>query len=172
MIIDKDLIFSGYYKLEKLIIKSKKGKEFEREFFKNKNGVGAILYDVNLEKYVFVKQFRLAPNSEILEVVAGSIEVGKTPLDAIKDEVLEETGYLCDSITKISDFFVSPGAVSEKVDLFYIEVSNKVGDGGGLEQEDEEIDIVYMDKNQLFSYEFKDAKTIIGVNYVKNNLYI
>ena len=56
---------------------------------------------------------------------------------------------------------------TEVITIYYCEVSEKIHEGGGLEGED--LEIVEMDLNEVLSTRFRDAKTIIGVNYISQN---
>ena len=167
MITEKIKLYNGYYNLNKLIIRKKSGKKTSREFLKNKDGVAAIVYDKNLDKYIFVSQWRPCLENYMTEIVAGSIEMNETPEQAIEKEILEEIGYKCDSIKYLTKCYVSPGVLSELIHVFYVEVSEKIADGGGLESELEEIDIVYMTKSEMLSSEFIDAKTLLAINMIK-----
>jgi ADP-ribose pyrophosphatase len=173
MITEKINKHSGYHTLDELIIKKKSGEKVSREFLTNKNGVCALVYDIIKKKYIFVSQWRPCSEDYMIEIVAGSIELGETPEQAIKKEVLEEIGYECDSIKFLSKCYMSPGVISEFVSIFYIEVSNQITIGGGLESESEEIDIIYLTKDELLNYEFLDAKTQLSIslsmNLINNN---
>lgn len=162
-------LFDGYYKIDKLTINTNDNQTIHRELFINKNGVGAIVYNTILNKYILVKQWRIANKKPLIEIVAGSIEYNPTPIQAIKTEILEEIGYTCDKIIPINNFYVSPGAITENVSLFYVEVSNQINNGGGNPLENENIEIIYMTKEELFNTTFFDAKTIIAVNHIKYN---
>lgn len=164
MISEKIKLYSGYHNLYELIIQKKSGKKTSREFLNNKDGVAAIVYDKKLDKYIFVSQWRPCLENNMIEIVAGSIEIGETPEQAVKKEVLEEIGYNCDSIEYLTKCYVSPGVLSESIHIYYIEVSDKVSEGGGLESELEEIDIIYMTKSEMLNSEFIDAKTLLAVN--------
>jgi ADP-ribose pyrophosphatase len=50
-----------------------------------------------------------------------------------------------------------------------MEVSKKIGAGGGVPGELEEIDTIEMDREELMTTRFKDAKTIIAVNWARYN---
>ena len=167
MISQKIKLYSGYHDFNELIIQKKSGKKTSREFLKNKDGVAAIVYDKNLNKYIFVSQWRPCLEDYMTEVVAGSIELGETPEQAVEKEVLEEIGYKCDSIKYLTKCYVSPGVLSELIHIFYVEVSEKISEGGGLESELEEIDIVYMTKSEMLNCEFIDAKTLLAINMIK-----
>lgn len=145
MILKRDIKFSGYYQLEELTIKQKTNNIVKREFLRNKDGVAAIVYNTKIDKYIFISQWRPCYEKEMIEVVDGSIENNETPIEAIEKEVLEEVGYKIDKIKKINSFYVSPGVVGEKVHLFFVIVSEKVSDGGGNKEENEELDVIYYD---------------------------
>ena len=55
-------------------------------------------------------------------------------------------------------------------DIKSSEVSKQVAEGGGLEEESEEIEIVELSREEVIATRFMDAKTIIGVLYIKNNM--
>lgn len=166
---NKKILHKGYYQLEELKLETKDGEIIERELFKNKDGVCAIVYNKNTDKYIFVNQWRLSLEGDMIEVVAGSIEKGETPKDAIRKEVIEETGYDPITIFHIRDFYVSPGAITEKVSLFFVEVENKISDTLGAEGEHEDIELVKMSFDEVIDYHFIDAKTIIASMYIHLN---
>ena len=62
----------------------------------------------------------------------------------------------------MNDYFVSPGYSTEKIKIYYCEVSEKIGEGGGLATEDENIEIIKMNKNEFLQYQFNDGKSIIA----------
>jgi ADP-ribose pyrophosphatase len=105
----------------------------------------------------------------MLEIVAGGLDRDETPELAIKREIREETGYDVLELELITSFYVSPGGTSERVHLFYAEVSGtsatdgrSFGTGG-----DEDIAVVELSSQQLWE-EFTggrllDGKTIIAL---------
>src|SRR5262249_28300157 len=68
----------------------------------------------------------------ITEAVAGMIAPGETAEQAIIRETLEETGYRINKPELICKFFSSPGGTSERIFLYFSEVSevDRVGAGG------------------------------------------
>jgi ADP-ribose pyrophosphatase len=85
----------------------------------------------------------------------------------MKREIDEEIGYKTDSIKLLDEFYSTPGGTNEVLTVYYSEVSEKISEGGGLENED--IDIVEMDLDEVLTTRFRDAKTIIGINYIREN---
>jgi nudix-type nucleoside diphosphatase (YffH/AdpP family) len=171
MIINRDIKYKGYYQLDDLSIMTKKEKLISRELLLTKDGVGALVYDTKLDRYVLISQWRPCLDKTMVEIVGGSIdEKGGDPIEAIKKEVEEEIGYKTDNLLFIDDCFVSPGSTTEFVKVYYIEVSEKTCSGGGSEIEDEELDVVYMTREELLTTKFYDAKTIIAINWLKCKL--
>ena len=60
---------------------------------------------------------------------------------AIRREAEEETGYRVDSVTRIGEYFMSPGSVTERVAFFAAPYTAhlRVSEGGGLAGDGEDI---------------------------------
>lgn len=168
MVSNRQTKYKGYFKIDELIIKNSKGKEVKREVMVKKDAVASIVYDTIKKKFIFVSQYRPGSNSNLLELVAGTLDVpGEDPRECMSREIDEEVGYKVDSIKLIDECYMSPGAITEVITIYYCEVSEKINEGGGLESED--LEISEMDLDEVLSTRFKDAKTIIGVNYIIQN---
>jgi len=167
---------SGHFKIEDLTVKLG-DKEIKREVFKRPNAAAALVYNTETKKYLFVEQYRAGAEGVMIEIVAGTMEENEKSQDTIKREIAEELGYKVDTMLHISDFYVSPGANTEICALFYVEVSEKIGDGGGVDDEYirvVEVDDLGMSGNLFFEipengdvtppYKLIDAKSIIAVN--------
>lgn len=70
---------------------------------------------------VLVEQYRPPMGRVTLEMPAGSIDDGETPAAAVKREVLEETGFLCEKWYQISPFRLMLNR-EDVVDYFFIGV--------------------------------------------------
>jgi nudix-type nucleoside diphosphatase (YffH/AdpP family) len=146
--------------------------------FERGNSVAAVMYNKVTEKLIFINQFRMPAYTRgegwIIEIVAGSMAEGEESLTTMVREIEEETGYQVTNPEFITSFFSTPGACSEKVDLYYAEVTpdQKTQKGGGLEEEGEDIEIIELTLNEaqakIKTGEIIDAKTIIGVLWFKN----
>ena len=153
-----------------MTIKTKSGKDVKREVMVRKNAVAALVYDKSTKKYIFVSQFRPGSSTDIIEIPAGVLDHGdEDKRDAISREIEEEIGYKSDSIKLIDECYISPGGTTEMITIYFVEVSEKIGEGGGVASEDEEIDIIEMSRQEMETTRFKDAKTIIAVNWAKYN---
>lgn len=162
MIKNKERVYNGFINVDKAEVETKKGETVYREVTERGDAVCAVVYNPKSNSIVLVNQFRVGSNKEMLELVAGSLKPGEDPMDCMVREILEETGYETKTIEKISEFYMSPGGSSEKMYLFYAIVGDKVSEGGGLEEEHEEIDVIEMPANKFKTYVFNDAKTFIG----------
>jgi nudix-type nucleoside diphosphatase (YffH/AdpP family) len=156
--------------------------ETVRFVFERGDSCAAVIYNTVSEKLIFTNQFRLpvfmrTGSGWILELVAGSISQGESPEDTMIREVEEEIGYEVQKTTHIGSFFVSPGGTTERIHLYYIEVSpdQKVFEGGGLVEENEDIQIAEFSPTEAIrkvnQQEIVDAKTIIGIQWFKEHAY-
>ncbi|QBN20059.1 GDP-mannose pyrophosphatase NudK [Flavobacterium nackdongense] len=152
----------------------------KREVYDRGNGAGILLYNRQQKTIILTRQFRLPSylngnkTGMMVEVCAGLLDQDH-PEQCIIRETEEETGYRIKSVQKILETFMSPGAVTEILHLFVGEydTSMKVHDGGGLEHEQEEIEVIEMPFEEAYAMiatgEIKDAKTIILLQYAKIN---
>ena len=65
-----------------------------------------------------VKQYRHAAQDYILEIPAGTLENGETPEESAYREVEEEIGFRAGKMEKLTEFYVSPGFLTEKMHGF------------------------------------------------------
>ncbi|PID67282.1 MAG: DNA mismatch repair protein MutT [Fusobacteriales bacterium] len=114
---------------------------------------------------IFVKQYRPAIEKEILEIPAGIVEKGEGIREAALREFEEETGYKANKIEKIFTYYGSPGLNSSQFHIFYATELTKTKQHL---DENEFLEIVKIPINEIDITSFEDAKTIIGINYIKN----
>lgn len=152
-------------------------KSVTHEVYGKSDGVAVLLYNTNTKNVILTKQFRspvyvATNNGESIELIGGAIDNNETPTKAAIRETEEEVGYKVDKLTKVSTVFLSPGIVKEKVYLFIGEYdeSNKTENGGGVFNEDEEIEVLEINFNKALQMikneEIVDARTILLLQYV------
>lgn len=165
--LNRKIVYDGFFKLFKITYEDD-GQTFDREVFVTGNAVAALLYDTQKDKFIFVKQFRPAVDQDMLELVAGLLDKeGESPEEAIAREIEEESGYAVDKLEHVLNFYPSPGAFAEKLHIYFAEVSRKIGEGGGAENENEKIKLVELTKAELQEKSFDDAKTLIAVQWAR-----
>lgn len=182
-ITNREIKFEGSnnFKIEEITLQ-KGDKEIKRQVFDRGNAIAALVYNTETKKFIFVEQYRVPVEGVLLEIVAGGIEENEKPQDAVKREIAEELGYKVDKITHIKDFYVSPGGNREITALFYVEVSEKISEGGGVDDEDikivEAVDLglngnvifeMFDDGRIVPPYQMIDAKSIVAINWWVGN---
>ena len=150
----------------------------KREVYDRGNGAAILLYNTKEKKVLLTRQFRLPTylngnqTGMMIEVCAGLLDQDN-PEQCIIRETEEETGYRISKVDKVMETYMSPGAVTEILHLFVGEYneSMKVSDGGGLEHEQENIEVMEMSYDEAYamiaSGEIKDAKTILLLQHAK-----
>lgn len=131
------------------------------EFFHRHRKPDAVAIIATTENHlILVSQKRPAHDLLILEIPAGLIDPGETPVDTAKRELMEETGFKSKNIRQvIDDVTVSPGICTET--LYFVKATDckKVGKGGGLAEENEHINIILAPLNDLDNFLKEQKKT-------------
>jgi ADP-ribose pyrophosphatase len=145
--------------------------------FERGDSAAALVWNRESQTMILIDQFRYPTYEKgpgwITEVVAGVLGKDEKPEKTIHREIVEETGYDAKKIDYISTFFVSPGGSSERIFLYYAEVTNKdkVSEGGGVATEHEDIRVNEYPwpevQKMLDAGEIIDAKTIIALMWFK-----
>lgn len=165
-ITDRKIAYDGHYKLSLLMVQDG-NKQLKRERFEPGKAVAALVYDTQQQQYLLTRQFRIGAEADMLELAAGMIDGTEEPAEAIRREIHEELGYEVDYLEQIVRMYPSPGASAETITVFYAEVSRKTGQGGGLAEENERIEVVSFSWDNLLAQHFDDAKTIIAVQWAQ-----
>ncbi|CAM3986119.1 GDP-mannose pyrophosphatase NudK [Flavobacterium weaverense] len=177
-----ELLSDNWYVLNKVTFDYQKKDESwitqKREVYDRGDGAAILLYNSNTKTVLLTRQFRLPSylngneSGMMIEVCAGLLDKDN-PEECIIRETEEETGYRISKVEKIMESYMSPGAVTEILHLFVGEynASMKVSEGGGLESEQENIDVLEMSYdvayNMISTGEIKDAKTILLLQHAK-----
>lgn len=75
MLSNRETKYKGHFKLDELTVKTRSGKEVKRELLVKKDAVAAVVYNTKTKKYIFVSQWRPGSNSELIELVAGTLDI-------------------------------------------------------------------------------------------------
>lgn len=185
-IVQTEILSDNWYTLRKItydyLESDGNWKTYYREAYDRGNGATILLYNKGQKTVILTKQFRLPTfingneTGMLIEACAGLLDKDNAE-DCIRRETEEETGYLISDVRKIFEAYMSPGSVTEMLYFFVAEYSKdmKVHEGGGVEHEQENIEVLEMNIQQAMSMiengEIKDGKTIMLLQYAKlNNL--
>ncbi|MEM7551827.1 MAG: GDP-mannose pyrophosphatase NudK [Bacteroidota bacterium] len=180
--LSRELLSDHWYTLEKVTydfqLNNGNWQTQTREAYDRGNGATILLYNKEKVTVILTSQFRLPTylngneSGFLIEACAGLLDKEK-PEDCIKKEVEEETGYRLEKVEKIFESYMSPGSVTEILYFFIAEYSEdmKVSKGGGLETEQENIEVIELPFSKAFdmikSGEIRDGKTIMLLQYLK-----
>jgi GDP-mannose pyrophosphatase NudK len=181
-ILKTEILSDNWYTLRKITYQYIKAdgtsQTQSREAYDRGNGATILLYNKAQQTVILTRQFRLPTfvngnaTGMLIEACAGLLDKDN-PEDCIRRETEEETGYKVTDVRKIFEAYMSPGSVTEILYFFIAEYSKamKVTEGGGLEQEEENIEVLelHIDEamRQITTGEIKDGKTIMLLQYVK-----
>lgn len=65
-----------------------------------------------------IRNYRAAVGQTLLELPAGTLEPDEDPLQTAVRELEEETGYRAEAVQPLSQFFMSPGILNERMHLY------------------------------------------------------
>src|ERR1700748_338707 len=151
-----------------------------KEVYNNGDAATILLYNKSRQTIILTRQFRMPPylnkseDGMLIESCAGKLE-DETPEACIIREVKEETGYSITEVHKIFEGYTSPASLTERIYCFVApyDSSMKTGEGGGLKEEDEEIEVLELSYEEAFGmmYEgmIQDIKTLLLLQYLKSN---
>ncbi|MGW7238504.1 NUDIX domain-containing protein [Streptomyces sp. NPDC054804] len=146
----------------------------ERETHDRGNGATLLLYDAEHETVLLTRQFRFPvyvnghPDGMLIETPAGLLDAeDEHPEQAVRREVVEETGHTVGAVQHVFDVYMSPGSVTERISFYAAAYTpaTRTHEGGGLDEEGEDIEILELPFQQALQMirtgEIADAKTIM-----------
>ena len=177
-----EILSSNWYTLKKVTYgyRKKDGtvQVQSREAYDRGNGATILLYNAEKNTIILTRQFRLPTyingntTGMLIETCAGLLDLDN-PEDCIRRETEEETGFKVTEVRKVFEAYMSPGSVTELLYFFVAAYENhmKVHDGGGMEHEQEDIEVLEFSFNDALkmieSGEIKDGKTILLIQYAQ-----
>ncbi|HEX6126060.1 MAG TPA: NUDIX hydrolase [Pyrinomonadaceae bacterium] len=137
--------------------------EYKREIVVHKGS--AVIVPVFEDGTVaLVRQYRHAAGDYLLEICAGTLNEGEDPKSGAIRELEEEIGVTAGNIEKLTEFYVSPGFLTEKMYVFL------ATDLTETQQNLEEDELLTIERHafptlieMIHSGEIEDAKTMVGI---------
>lgn len=178
---DVQVLSDNWYVLRKLTFELRRRdggwQTQSREAYDRGNGAVLLLFSPTRRTVVLTRQFRLPAfingggDGYLIEACAGLLD-GDDPETCIRREAEEETGYRVRTPRKVFEAFMSPGSVTERLHFFVAEyeVEDRVMEGGGLQGEGEDIEVIEMPLQEALQGvadgRIQDAKTIMLLQHV------
>ena len=162
-VISSEQIYSGKI-FEVSLDRIREGEiEYEREIVSHDGS--AVIVPVFADQTVaLVKQYRHAAEKYLWEIPAGSLEKGENPEEGARRELEEEVGATAGKLELLTEFYVSPGFLSEKMFVF---LATDLTETAQNLEADELIELERFTFDQAFEMirakEIQDAKTIVGL---------
>ncbi|MBI3306808.1 MAG: NUDIX hydrolase [Candidatus Omnitrophica bacterium] len=164
----RKVIFSkGPVHLVDCDVRMKNGKILSRQVLEHPGSV-VIIPKAARDQYFLVRQFRFAVRDWLWEFPAGGIDEGESLEDGAMRELMEEIGFRPRQLTKLFDFFPTPGISGERMHLYLAEdLVPQYAQG----DEDEEIEVRKFSSREIEAMirrrKIIDAKTIAGFLYLQ-----
>jgi ADP-ribose pyrophosphatase len=139
------------------------GSTAEREVVVHRGAV-ALLPMVDRDHVCLVKNYRYTVGRTLWEVPAGTIDAGESPDNTAPRELTEETGYVAGRITRLAEWLVSPGVMTERMYLYLCE---DLTPGPTSHQPDERLEPVVVPWSEAVAMvddgRIEDAKSMLAV---------
>ncbi|XVG95157.1 NUDIX hydrolase [Eubacteriales bacterium KG127] len=135
------------------------------------NGGAVILPLLENKHVVMIKQYRKPVDREVLELPAGKIDNGETPLEAAKRELKEETGFIAGNLKFLTKMLPTVGYSEE---ILYLYLAQDLIPGETNLDENEDIDMVtyHIDDltDMILNGKIHDGKTQVAILMAKEML--
>jgi nudix-type nucleoside diphosphatase (YffH/AdpP family) len=182
----KRYLLEDFFKVEEVYLRFERfngemSRRVRRLSLQRGDSVAILIYNLTTEKIILIDQFRYPTyqngNGWVIETIAGMVNPEELPKQTARRETQEETGLNINAFEHIATFYLSPGGSSERIFLYYSEVSGEQAEyakTGGLLHEGEDIKVLELFLEEALakirSGEIMDAKTIIGIYWLENRL--
>jgi ADP-ribose pyrophosphatase len=139
------------------------GRVRERSVVRHPGAVALVAIDAE-GRWLLVRQYRHAAGRWLLEVPAGTLEVGEAPETTAARELREETGFAADQLERLGGTWMAPGFCSEFIHFF---LATGLRPAPLPQDEDEDLsDPVALTLDEVWaaieSGEIEDAKTVVA----------
>lgn len=181
---EREVGFNSFLRVDKLLLKHRLfaggwSELIRREISIRPEAVGVLLFDPARDEIVMVRQFRVGGITNgaqpwMLELVAGMVEHEESHENVARRETQEESDCEIIALTRICDYYNSPGVSDEKVTLFCGKIdSSKAGGVHGLAEEHEDIEVIVLSYDDAISAlrdgHINNAMSIIALQWLALN---
>ena len=161
--LSRELVYDGsFLKVFRDQVELGNGKQATREWVHHP-GAAAVIPLLETGEILLVRQYRYALGRETLEIPAGKIDPGESPLACAARELREETGLFGGEFEPLGCFATTPGFTNEEIHLF---LSRHSSWGTAVPDQDELLNLVLLPRDEVFAQikdgRIQDAKTMIA----------
>ncbi len=141
------------------------GRKGKREIVEHSGAVAILPIDEQYRVWL-VRQYRKAVGQVLLEIPAGTLEIGEDPLDCARRELEEETGLRADTWEKLLEYYCAPGFCDEKSHIY---IARNFFSGTANPDGDEFLEVVQMPLEAAYEListgQIIDGKSIIAIQH-------
>jgi ADP-ribose pyrophosphatase len=158
------VLYSGkVFSLERHLVLDKTGKISPKDIVRHP-GSAVILPVLDDGRIVLIRQYRVAIDTDVWELPAGTRDPKETFLQTARRELREETGYRALRWKKLVEYFPSPGFLNERMAIY---LASGLRAGAAALEADEEISTHPVSVEQALRMiqagDICDSKTLIGI---------
>lgn len=138
-----------------------------REFVEHPGAVAVVAVNES-NQVLLIRQYRHPVREFLWEIPAGLLDVpGESLQLAATRELLEETGYLAESLEPLIEFFTTPGGSSEKITVFLARNPVLSEDRPALEGEEADMRVEWVSFDAavtaVLSGQIKSPSAVVGI---------
>jgi nudix-type nucleoside diphosphatase (YffH/AdpP family) len=170
-------VYRGWTTIRQVKVRLDTGDAVVREVEDHGNAAAVLPFDAERRTAILIRILRVAAflttgQVKLLECPAGLVEEANSA-DTARREAYEEVGVVLHEIEHAGRVWTAPGISSEMMDLYLAPYSaaDRIHVGGGLPTEHEQIDVVELGLDELWSMaqrnEIEDLKTLTLVLLLK-----
>lgn len=162
--LSEDRVYQGkIISLRRDQVELENGRTVLREVVEHPGGVAILAID-ELDRVLFVRQFRYAFKKVLLELPAGKLEYGEDPRSCGIRELEEEAGLQADQFEPLASLVLTPAYLTERIHIY---LAHGLHATRQRLDEDEFLTVEWIPLDQALkmalSGEIEDAKTLVGL---------
>lgn len=117
LISSKSLFKNPFVEIKRDII-AMDARKWDQVYFTKPNKNGAAIIPLDDTGVYLVNQYRHPSQKFYWQIPMGMLDIGHTPLQTARKELLEEMGFTAEEFTQIGSFFAEPGMSNQETFLF------------------------------------------------------